>query len=158
MVSVAPTGRTGQDAPMATDDPRRAVSVERLSTGVYRATNARGGTLEFGSAAGEGFTPVELLLAALAGCTAVDVDVVTARRAEAERFVVDAEATYVRDEGGNRLTDLAVTFHLAFPEGEAGDAARAVVPAAVRTSHDRTCTVSRTVETGTPVAIRVEGG
>ena len=42
-----------------------------------------------------------------------------------------------------------------FPHGEADDAARAVLPEAVRRSHDRLCTVSRTVELGTPVVRRV---
>ena len=54
---------------------RRHVSLTRLDTGVYRATNARGDTLDFGSRIEEGFTPVELLMAALGGCSAVDVDV-----------------------------------------------------------------------------------
>jgi putative redox protein len=37
-----------------------------------------------------------------------------------------------------------------------GDAARAVLPDAVKKSHDRLCTVSRTVELGTPIATRIE--
>ena len=56
-----------------------SVEVERLAQTHYRATNPAGASLEFG--AGEGLlSPVELLLAAVAGCTAVDVDVVTSRR------------------------------------------------------------------------------
>jgi uncharacterized OsmC-like protein len=43
-----------------------------------------------------------------------------------------------------------------FPEGEAGDAARAILPRIVQTSHDRTCTVSRTIEAGTPVSLVIE--
>jgi putative redox protein len=49
-----------------------------------------------------------------------------------------------------------VTFRLTFPEGEAGDAARALVPETVKRSHDRICTVSRTVELGTPITTRIE--
>jgi putative redox protein len=49
-----------------------------------------------------------------------------------------------------------VTFRVAFPAGEAGDAARAVLPDIVRQSHDRLCTVSRTIELGTPVSTRIE--
>jgi putative redox protein len=138
---------------MAPDDDHRHVTLQRLDTGVYRATNARGGTLDFGSRAGDGFTPVELLLAALAGCSAVDVDVVTGRRSAPEQFEVDADATYVRDEAGNRLTDLALTFRVTFPDGPDGDRAREMLPRAARTSHDRTCTVSRTIEAGSPVAV-----
>jgi putative redox protein len=68
---------------------------------------------------------------------------------------VDAEK--VRDDGGNRLQDLAVTFRVSFPDGAGGDAARELLPEAVRRSHDRLCTVGRTVELGTPVATRVVG-
>ena len=39
-----------------------------------------------------------------------------------------------------------------FPAGAGGDAARDLLPGAVRRSHDSLCTVSRTVELGTPVA------
>ena len=137
-------------------DTHRSVSLERVDEGVYRVTNARGATLVFGSKAGDAFTPVELLLAAIGGCTAVDVDVVTGRRAQAEQFLVDVEAEKVNDETGSRLEDIAVTFRLRFPADEGGDAARSILPRAVKTSHDRTCTVSRTIEIGTPVGVRTE--
>lgn len=141
---------------MSSDDAHRHVRLTRLDTGVYRATNARGTSLDFGSRMEDGFSPVELLLAALGGCSAVDVDVVTSRHAEPERFDVDVDATYLKDDDGNRLTDVAVTFRLAFPDGEAGDRARARTPAAMRTSHDRSCTVSRTLEAATPVAMALD--
>jgi len=48
-----------------------------------------------------------------------------------------------------------VTFRIRFPEGEDGDEARELLPDAVRKSHDRLCTVSRTVELGTPIADRI---
>ncbi len=134
----------------------RQVDVTRLDTGVYEARNARGGTLRFGSQAGDDFTPVELLLAALAGCSAVDIDVVTGRRSEPVRFDVTATAEVIRDDDGNRLHDVAVTFHLDFPTGPAGDQARKVAPAAARASHDKSCTVSRTIELGTPVTMTLE--
>lgn len=138
------------------DDTRRSVSLERVETGVYRARNDRGGELVFGSHAGAGFTPVELLLAAIAGCSAVDVDVVTGRRAEAERFEVRCSADKVRADGGSQLENIELTFSLRFPAGADGDAAREILPRAVAASHDRTCTVSRTIERGTPVTVRVE--
>ncbi|MCI3241850.1 MULTISPECIES: OsmC family protein [Streptomyces] len=143
-----------------TDDSLRSVTVERISTGHFVATNARGGTLSFGSGSDpdgqNAFTPVELLLAALGGCTAVDVDIATTRHAEPSRFSVAVTGNKVSDDLGNRLTDLAVTFTVTFPDGEGADRARAILPRAVKTSHDRLCTVSRTVETGTPVTARVE--
>jgi uncharacterized OsmC-like protein len=138
-----------------TDDTHRFVTLSRVDTGVYEAANARGGTLRFGSRAGEAFTPVELLLAAIAGCSAVDVDVVCGRRSEFEEFSARVDAQTVRDETGNRLEDVELTFRVRFPDGVAGDAARAILPRALQVSHDRTCTVSRSLELGTPVAVRL---
>jgi len=137
-------------------DSHRTVTITRTSAGRYAAVNARGGSLEFGTGDVEDFTPVELLLAAIGGCSAADVDIFTTRRAEPDSFVVQVDGEKVRDEGGNRMEDISVTFTLRFPEGEGGDAARAMVPEAVRRSHDRLCTVSRTVELGTPVTTSVD--
>ena len=138
------------------DQAHRMVTITRTSVGRYQAVNSRGGTLEFGTGDVDDFTPVELLLTAIGGCTAVDVDILTTRRAEPESFEVEVGGDKVRDEGGNRMEDLTVTFRLKFPQGEGGDAARALVPDAVKRSHDRLCTVSRAVELGTPVAVRIE--
>jgi uncharacterized OsmC-like protein len=66
------------------------------------------------------------------------------------------DADKVRDEAGNHLADIVVTFRIRFPEGEQGDKARALLPDAVKKSHERLCTVSRTVELGTPIASRIE--
>ncbi|MEO8555504.1 MAG: OsmC family protein [Actinomycetota bacterium] len=137
-------------------DPHRTVTITRTSAGRYTAVNGRGGVLDFGTGDVDEFTPVELFLAAIGGCTAVDVDVLTTRRAEPESFVVQVDAEKVRDADGNRMDELSVTFRLKFPEGEGGDAARDLLPDAVKRSHDRLCTVSRTVELGTPVATRIE--
>jgi uncharacterized OsmC-like protein len=139
-----------------TDDPHRRVTLERVETGVYRARNAAGAELVFGSLVEDGFTPVELLLAAIGGCYAVDVDLVTGRRSEPDRFEVTVEADKVRDEVGSILEDIQLRFHVTFPAGPEGDRARALLPRAVRASHDRTCTVSRTVEAATPVQVHVD--
>ncbi|MCH0573032.1 OsmC family protein [Streptomyces sp. MUM 136J] len=143
-----------------TDNSLRSVTVERTGTGRFVATNPRGGTVSFGTGSGPdgdvGFTPVELLLAAIGGCTAVDVDVATSRHAEPTRFSVAVTGNKINDELGNRMTDLTVTFSVSFPDGEGAERARAIVPRAVRTSHDRLCTVSRTIEVGTPVTATVE--
>ena len=88
---------------------------------------------------------------AIGGCTAVDVDVATSRRAEPDSFVVTVTGDKIQDSDGNRMVNLRVRFTVAFPDGEGGDAARQILPRAVRISHDRLCTVSRTVERGTPV-------
>ncbi|MEO6143423.1 MAG: OsmC family protein [Dermatophilaceae bacterium] len=145
-------------------DSHRTVTITRTSAGRYTAVNGRGGVLNFGTAAiaqkeghGDDFTPVELFLAAIGGCTAVDVDIFTTRRAEPESFVVQVDGEKNEGgEGGNRMEELSVTFKVRFPEGDSGDTARALLPDAVKRSHDRLCTVSRTVELGTPVATRIE--
>lgn len=129
------------------------VNVTRVDTGHYRATNAAGATLEFGS--GEGLlSPVELLLAAVAGCSAVDVDVVTSRRTEPELFDVHVEGTRVNEDGASRLSDVNVEFSLRFPDTDAGRQAQSMVERLVRISHDKDCTVSRTVENPTNVTFR----
>ena len=86
----------------------------------------------------------------------MDVDVVTGRRSPADEFTARVDAEVVRDEHGQRLTDIHLSFHVTFPAGEAGDDARAILPRAVKTSHDRTCTVSRTIETGATVAVSID--
>jgi putative redox protein len=138
-----------------TDDSLRTVELSRIGLGLYEAANPRGGRLVFGSGDGDQFTPVELLLVAIAGCSAADVDYITAKRAEPTRFELRMSGDKVRDDSGNHLTNLRLTFDVAFPEGENGDAARAVVPRAVTQSHDRLCTVSRTVELATPIEVEI---
>jgi len=141
---------------MTTDSAHRSVRLERIENSRYTAINDRGGKITMGTGAGTDFTPVELLLAAIGGCTAVDVDVLTSRRAEPDSFEIVVDAEKARDAAGNHLTDLQVTFRITFPAGEQGGKARELLPDAVRKSHDRLCTVSRTVELGTPIAMRIE--
>ena len=137
------------------DDTRRAVSLTRLSKGKYQAVNARGGTIEFSTDREQTFTPVELFLASIAGCSAIDVDFITAKRAEPIRFEVSMTGNSIRDEQGNHLVNLAMTFDIAFPDDDGGRAAAGVLPDAIARSHDRLCTVSRTIELGTPVSTSI---
>ncbi|MFI5068663.1 MAG: OsmC family protein [Streptosporangiales bacterium] len=141
---------------MATGSAQRAVTIERAAPGRYTAVNDRGGRVTLGRGDDTEFTPAELLLAAIGGCTSVDVDILTSRRAEPESFTVTVAAEKVRDADGNHLVGIEVTFRIGFPDGPAGDAARAILPDAVRRSHDRLCTVGRTVELGTPVSTRID--
>jgi putative redox protein len=141
----------GEVAAMMAQDGHRQVSIARNAAGKYTVTNEHGGTITIGTGGDADFTPVELLLAAIGGCTAIDVDILTSRRAEPTEFTIDVAGEKVRDQLGSHMTDLAVTYHVAFPEGDGGDAARELLPGAVRRSHDSLCTVSRTVELGTPV-------
>ncbi len=119
------------------EDVLRQVTLVRVGLGRYEVRNVRGGSITIGSGGGGEFTPVELLLAAIGGCTAIDVDLLTARRAEPESFQVIVTGDKVRDEGGgNRMVNLAVRFAVGFPGGPDGDAARSVLPVAVAASHD----------------------
>jgi uncharacterized OsmC-like protein len=132
------------------------VTVERISGGKFTVANSRGGRITFGTGGGTDFTPTELLLAAVGGCTAIDVDILTSRRAEPDSFQVQVEADKIRDTDGNRLADIQVTFRVAFPAGSQGDDARGILPDVVKKSHDRLCTVSRTIEIGTPITTQIE--
>jgi putative redox protein len=129
----------------------RSVDLTKIGEGRYKATNARGGVLPVGSGDDPDFTPVELLLAAIAGCSAIDVDLITRKRADATTLNITAAGDKVRDEHGNHLVDLRVTFEVRFPEGEDGDRARAALPRSIAQSRDRLCTVGRTVQLGAPI-------
>ena len=131
----------------------RSISLSRIGDGRYKATNARGGETFLGSGGEDpDFTPVEAFLAAIAGCSAADVDAITGKRATPTTFEVTASGHKVRDESGNHMVDLRVTFHVEFPDGERGDAAREALPRALEMTRDRLCTVSRTVALGEPVS------
>ncbi len=96
-------------------------------------------------AADEEFTPVELFLAAIAGCGAIDVDFITAKRAEPATFEVSVTGDKVRDEDGNRLEDLQRHLPRRLPRRRrrrgrprgAADAVRAVARPAVHRQPDR---------------------
>jgi len=93
---------------MATDPAHRGVSIDRVTAGRFAARNDRGGRIAIGTGGDADFTPTELLLAALGGCTAIDVDILTSRRAEPEAFAVEVGAEKVRDSGSNHLADIEV--------------------------------------------------
>jgi putative redox protein len=141
---------------MASDSVHRSLSVERVAAGRFAAVNSRGGRILFGMGDNEEFTPTELLLVAIGGCTAIDIDLLTSRRAEPESFEIVVDADKIRDEGGNHLANVQVTYRISFPAGADGDKARGVLPEAVRQSHERLCTVGRTVELPTPITTRIE--
>src|SRR5436190_19736093 len=84
----------------------REVTLSRVRKARYVARNRRGGQIEVGEAEDGTFTPVELLLVAIAGCMAIDVDYITAKRSEAAGLDITASGTKVRDELGNRMVDL----------------------------------------------------
>lgn len=137
------------------EETLRQLDLTQIGAGRYKAVNARGGVVPVGSGDDPDFTPVELLLASLAGCTAIDVGLITGKRAQPEAFGVHVEGHKVRDQGGSHLVDVTVTVAITFPDGDAGDAAREVLPRAVQQTADRLCTVGRTLQLGTPIEYRL---
>jgi uncharacterized OsmC-like protein len=133
------------------------VNLSRLSQHHFEATNDRGGKVRFGRKSVGEFTPVELLLVAIAGCTAMDVDAITVKRSEPDRFLLDCSGHTTKSSHGNHVTDIHVDFDVEFPDNEEGRAAVNVLEKAIRKSHDRLCTVTRTVELATPVDARLHG-
>lgn len=133
----------------------REVNIERLEARKYKATSLESGaSLEFGQ--GEGLlTPVELLLAAIAGCSSIDVDVATTRRSEPEKFEVKASGYKVTEDSASRMEDIHLGFDLKFPDTEEGRKAAGMIQRIVKLSHDKYCTVSRTVELGAAVKSEV---
>ena len=140
------------------DDHVRTVDITRIRKGLYEARNMHGMKIVFGNDNTQSFSAVELLLAAIAGCSGADVDFITAKRSEPADFHVRMSGEKARDEAGkNHVANLQMTFDITFPEGEEGDAAREVLERAVHQSHDRLCSVGQTVERGTPVQVHIAG-
>lgn len=136
----------------------KKVTVTRKSEGRYVATNARGGQVRLGSGADDDFTPVELLLAAIGGCSSVDVDLVTSRRDEPQQFEVVVSGQRMVDEtGGNRLDPVTLDFAVHFRDTDEGREAAGLVKRLVKLSRDKECTVARTVASSTQVTFKVDG-
>ena len=147
-------GNTGR----VTESNLRSVSIARTGPSTFEAVNGRGTRLVLGEGDTSDFTPIEVLLAAVAACSAMDVDHITRRRAEPESFDVAVSAAKLHDELGNHLGEIELDFRVVFPAGPDGDRARSVLSRAIAQSRDRLCTVSRTVQLPTPVTYLVDGG
>jgi putative redox protein len=136
------------------DSTLRSVELTRTSTAVYTARNEAGAEIRFGH--GEGLlSPVELLLAAIAGCSSIDVDTVTARSSEPTSYTVVASGNKLVEDGATRMDNLHLAFNVVFPDNENGQKAAGMVERLAALSHEKYCTVSRTVERGTPVSHEV---
>ena len=86
---------TADSAEASPPGDARHVTLTRDSVGRYTVRNDRGGSITTSSGTEE-LSPVELLLAGIAACTAVDVDTVTTRRAEPDSFLIDVTADKVK--------------------------------------------------------------
>ncbi|MFD7923582.1 OsmC family protein [Streptomyces sp. NPDC059740] len=129
------------------------LEIERTGTHQFTARNGRGAVVRLGRVGGEGsFTPGELLQLAAAGCAAVTVEELVVRRAgEDARIVATAGAD--RRPGSHEYDALHVGLEVDLSGLD--DATRERVVQAVRTAVAGQCTVSRTVERGTPVTLDV---
>lgn len=139
---------------MTEETTAQHVTLTREAEGVYVARNGRGGEYRFGYNVDNALSSVELLMVAIAGCSATDVDMMTSRRAEPTKFDVTVEAEKVAGSTPAFLRNIDLLFDLVFPEGEDGDKARARIGAALKAAEEKTCTVSRTVTHGSPVTLR----
>lgn len=87
----------------------------------------------------------------VAECSTVNVDIVNSRRAEPKAFDVHVEGDRVNEDGASRLSEVHVGFDLSFPDTPEGNQARRMVDNLICISHEKDCTVSRTVENPTRV-------
>jgi uncharacterized OsmC-like protein len=119
------------------------VRVERTADGGFVGTNARGASVAIGTGDQDGvFTPVELMLAALAGCELVTVEPLTAKRGHRmAKLAADVKAEKVET---SRLGTITVTYDVELPEGDE-EAAEVLRSVAARV-HERYCTVGNALK------------
>jgi len=125
----------------------KSVILHHLGEHRFRAVNPAGIALEFG---GEppAMRPMELLLAALAGCTAWDVvDIMAKKRQPLARYRVEASGERA-DDHPRRYVRCAVV-HVASGPGVTEEA----LSRAAELSHEKYCSVSASL--GVPVEWRV---
>ncbi|WP_328635237.1 OsmC family protein [Streptomyces sp. NBC_00356] len=117
----------------------------------WTARNDRGAEVRIAPADSEGsqpsFTPVELLLAALGGCGGLVVDR-TARTVPHDELRITVDSVS-RPEDDGRVGAVRVSYEFELPEGDT-QAAEAL-ERGIRMTHEKYCTVSRTVEHGARV-------
>lgn len=146
------SSRSEQDASPTEQVPGTPVEVRRTGEHTFVATNGRGGEVTIGrDGVLDGFTPGELLLAAIAGCSAVTVESLVTRR-----IGDDAEVTFHADR--TKEPDDPNTFSAVQVAGEwalssLDEQERAKLAEAAHRAIDRACTVSRSVKRGTPISL-----
>ncbi|MFI9812352.1 OsmC family protein [Saccharothrix variisporea] len=127
------------------------VEVRRVGQHDFVATNDRGASVRVGRAGAEGaFTPVELLLAAAAGCAIVTAETLVTRRVEGP---LTARADDVRPAGAHELDAVPVT--LEYDVSRLDDEQRAALDAAVRRAIEQLCTVTRTLKKAPPTPLHL---
>jgi uncharacterized OsmC-like protein len=137
-----PASATGRHARHAIMPVRVNVSAD----GTMSALNTRGGELPIGTGwDGQRFNPIEMLLAAIGGCAAIDFTTVLARRGHPlSGLEIEVRGRRASDE---RLEAIEVFYELP------NDAAISDedIEVARRLTADVLCTVSRTVQHSSPI-------
>ncbi|MFI6097863.1 OsmC family protein [Lentzea sp. NPDC051213] len=117
------------------------IQVERVGEHEFEASNGRGASVRIGRKDQEGsFSPVELLVAAAAGCAMVTAETLILRRTGGERL--SAVADEVRSESGNEVVTIPVTLSYDLSAVDDPEALEIVVRRAV----EQFCTVTRTLK------------
>ncbi|WP_190822959.1 OsmC family protein [Saccharopolyspora pogona] len=126
------------------------VEVTRTGQHTFTATNPRGGVVTIGREdAPDAFTPGELLLAAIAACSAVTSENLLVRRlGEDAKVTVHTDRTKV-PEDKHKFASVQVSFDVDLSGVE--DHGKLVD--AVQRAIEKYCTVSRSVEEGTPIEL-----
>lgn len=127
------------------------VEVRRVGRHSFVGANDRGAQVRIGRQGQQGsFTPVELLLAAAAGCAAVTAETLITRRVGEDSELV-AYAEDVRPDGIGRLDEVPV--RLDFDLSTLDTAQRETLLTVVRRAVDQLCTVTRTLKESTPAPL-----
>ena len=136
---VSATARHGRHAIMP-------VRVNVSADGTMSALNTRGGELPIGTGwDGQRFIPIEMLLAAIGGCAAIDFTNVLARRGHPlSGLEIEVRGRRASDE---RLEAIEVFYELP-DDAEISDDD---IEVARRLTADVLCTVSRTVQHSSPI-------
>lgn len=129
------------------------VQIRRSAPAKFVATNARGAEITIGrSQDGADFSPVELLMAALGACATLSADSIISRRL-GQDAPIDMVVTAEKDVEADRLTSVETKFDLDM--SPLSEADQATLVKLVTKAVELTCTVSHTVEPGTPVKLIV---
>lgn len=117
------------------------IEVQRVGEHEFVATNDRGASVRIGRKGQAGsFSPVELLVAAAAGCAVVTSETLILRRTGGAELGALADA--VASESGNEVVSIPVT--LTYDLSAVDDPA--ALEAVVRRAVEQFCTVTRTLK------------
>jgi len=125
----------------------REINVEWQGGGAFYGTNASGGTVQMGKMEGQpGLSPMELVLAALGGCTGVDVaSILEKKRQPLQELRIQVRGkraeTYPR-----RYTEIEVQY-LLWGDGLDEEAVRR----AIALSEEKYCSVSAMLKTSVDI-------